>query len=337
MVLRLLALLIRCYPPAFRAEFEDEILGVLAARLAEAARSGVLRRTLIAGKEALGLLSSIPELWLTARTHKESPMTAENIPGPVSGTEPRNHQPGSFGEAVLSGLPHLVAGLLIGLEKFFPAASFALRASFFGASAAAAGILIVVVLFFAWRRGWPLWSASWYLYASWILLAELSFAVDRLAQGDGWQYMSIILLAWIAAFIMLYFRLYLRDPGKAMLSIAFFFPIFGALLVDYVPGWIEGSLGIGLGLACAAAAAAIVRSGSYQLAWRLMAAVNLAAGSLIAYVSEFQVTSSPMIGQAYTPSVANFLTALGFYLAFSFGILFLPMGIWKAGGQKAAS
>ena len=79
-----------------------------------------------------------------------------------------------------------------------------------------------------------------------------------------------------------------------------------------------------------------MRSGSYGLAWKLVAAVNLAAGLLIAYAGEYLATGL-LPGHPYTPSFANFLTLLGTYLAISFGALFLPMGIWKLRERKAAS
>lgn len=337
MMLRLLASLVRCYPPAFRAEFEAEILDVLAARLREGGRRRIFQRLLVAAREFFGLLFSIPQLWLAARFTKEPLMTVENIPTPGYGTEPRDHQPGSLNEALLSGLPHILAALLISVENLSPQALMGLAPSAYTLIAGAVVMFYSGVLFFAYRKGWPLWSASWYLYVSWILLAFANFAVTNLIQGDSWRYLSLLLLAWVSVFIILYFRLYLKDPARALLSIAFTFPMLGTLLIEFVPDRIELSLAIGLGLACAGAAAAIVRSGSYQLAWRLIVVVNLAAGLLNAYVSEYQIRNFPFTGAVYTPSFTNFLTALAFQLAFTFSVLFLPMGIWKAGVRKPAS
>jgi hypothetical protein len=33
--------------------------------------------------------------------------------------------------------------------------------------------LVVATLIIAWRKGWPLWSASWFLYATWVIYAIL--------------------------------------------------------------------------------------------------------------------------------------------------------------------
>ena len=113
--------------------------------------------------------------------------------------EPR---PGSWKAAFLAGLPHILMGLLIGTGKLLTTATS--RPS--QTMSIIAGIslmgLVVVVLFFAWRRGWPLWSASWYGYGTWAAMALISLAISQLELNEDWRYSNALFLGWIGLCII---------------------------------------------------------------------------------------------------------------------------------------
>jgi len=74
-----------------------------------------------------------------------------------------------WGEAVLAGLPHLLAGLALGLPLLLVTVDQPSRGSAL-AFILTYGIVITLILailgsfVLAWRRGWPRWAASWYFY-----------------------------------------------------------------------------------------------------------------------------------------------------------------------------
>jgi hypothetical protein len=133
--------------------------------------------------------------------------------------------------------------------------------------------LVAVVLFFAWRRGWPLWSASWYGYGTWTAMALISFVISRL--DEDWRYTNALFLGWIGLCIIGYFYLFSKDRLKALLAVAFLFPMLGIMFLEFVPSAIEGWLAIGLGLLTTLTAAAIVRLGDFPIGLRLALGVNL--------------------------------------------------------------
>jgi hypothetical protein len=75
----------------------------------------------------------------------------------------------SWGEAVLGGLPHMLAGLALGLPMLLVPADQPSMGSAL-AFILTYGIVILLILailgsfVLAWRRGWPRWAASWYFY-----------------------------------------------------------------------------------------------------------------------------------------------------------------------------
>lgn len=68
-------------------------------------------------------------------------------------------QPGTWGAAILAGLPHLLMGLLIGVGKLLDQ-TIQINQNISNALGISLGLLVIAILIYAWRRGWPLWSAS---------------------------------------------------------------------------------------------------------------------------------------------------------------------------------
>jgi hypothetical protein len=200
----------------------------------------------------------------------------ENTQGnSFSHPEPR---PGSWKAAFLAGLPHILMGLLIGTGKLLTtAASRPSQAMSIIAGVSLMG-LVVIVLFFAWRRGWPLWSASWYGYGTWTAMALISFVISQLELDEDWRYTNALFLGWIGLCIIGYFYLFSKDRLKALLAVAFLFPMLGIMFLEFVPDFIEGWLAIGLGLLTTLTAGAIVRLGDFPIGLRLALGVNFVNG-----------------------------------------------------------
>lgn len=234
------------------------------------------------------------------------------------------HRPGSWQAAFLAGLPHILMGLLIGLSKFLTTAtSHPSRTASTIVGASLMG-LVVAMLFFAWRRGWPLWSASWYGYGVWAAMALVSLAISQLELEESWRYTNALYLGWLGLWILGYFYLLAKDRLKALLAVAFLFPMFGILFLEFVPNPIEGWLAIGLGLLSALTSGAIVRRGDFRLGLRSALGVNVAIGLALAYVGEYQTADLPLSLQQ-TLSLSNFAGLLTLYLVLALGLIGGPL------------
>jgi hypothetical protein len=200
--------------------------------------------------------------------------------------------------------------------------------------ATSTGILFLGVVvaghLFAWRRNWPLWSASWYGYAVWAVMALTSLGLSR-GDFEGVWVIHGLYLCWIGLVILGYVALLVRDRLRGLLAVAFLMPMLGLTLLEFVPNSIEGWLAIGLGLLTALAAGTIVRLGRFSIGLALVLGVNLVAGLALAYVAEYQRSELPL-GMAEVPTVSGFVTGLMIYLVPALGLIGIPLlllGLWQ--------
>jgi hypothetical protein len=218
-------------------------------------------------------------------------------------------------------------GLLIGTGKLLTTATSGPSQAMSTMAGVSLMGLVVVVLFSAWRRGWPLWSASWYGYGTWTAMVLISFAIRQLELED-WRYSYALFLGWIDLCVIGYLYILSKDRLKALLAVAFLFPMLGIMFVEFVPDFIEGWLAIGLGLLTALTAGAIVRLGDFRTGLRLALGVNLVNGLALAYVGEYQASDLPP-GIPHSPTFANFAELLTLYLILAFGLIGGPLLVWS--------
>jgi hypothetical protein len=244
-------------------------------------------------------------------------------------------------DAFLAGMPHLLMGLLIGIGKLLSATEVyppsQAVSSFVGVFL---GLLVVVVLIAAWRLGWPLWSASWYLYGTWVGMVIIALGIERLDLNQPWRYNDALFLGWVILILIGYFRLLIKDRLKGLLAIAFIFPILGVPMLEFVPNPIEGWVGIGLGLMAALAVGGIMRMGDFRTALGLVIVVNVIAGFTLAYVGEYKMTDLPSNIPAHVPRFTNFLELLTLYSVFALGLIAAPFvlqGLWDIGKRRLYS
>jgi len=257
-------------------------------------------------------------------------------------TQPQvaERQPSSWGAAFLAGLPHLIMGLLIGAGRLRIFDLYQVSQTvniFIGISLA---LLVIGILIFAWRRGWPLWSASWYFYGSWISLAIIALTIDHLNLVEMWRYNNAINVGWILLWIIGYFIILAKSKLHGLISVAFIFPTLSMLMMEFIPNSIEGWLAISVGLLAALAAGTIVRVGDLPLALGLVLGINLVAGLAWAYISEYKMLDLLPGMPVHVPEFSNFIRLLALYSIFGLGIVALPFilrGLWNFGRRKLAS
>jgi hypothetical protein len=180
--------LLRLYPAPFRAEFGAEMEDVFAeavggaAAQAQTALVGLLLRELRDWPAAL-----LRAHWLMLR---EETMMGENAEGPVGSSKDlptleERHAPARLREALLAGLPHALAALILqamGVAQAYgllPSSSQETLAILSVPFIATVILSIVVAMVIAWKRGWPRWSASWYPYAFMLLVLPLGAALHQ--------------------------------------------------------------------------------------------------------------------------------------------------------------
>lgn len=247
------------------------------------------------------------------------------------------HNPGSWGAAILAGLPHLW-GLLIGVANFLPNGGFyQFSQNALATLGISLGLLVAIILLYAWRRGWPLWSASWYGYSLFILMAIATYVISELDLNQSWRYTNALFLGWIAVWGIGYLYLFFRDRLRALLTIFFLIPLLGVMMLEFIPDPIEGWLAVSLGLLTALTAATIVRLGSYRVTLGLVIGVNLIAALALAYIGEYKLLDLPTNAPPHTPQFLNFLALLALYTLIALilmGTPYLIQGLVNLGRRK---
>jgi hypothetical protein len=236
----------------------------------------------------------------------------------------------------MAGLPHLLMAALIGLGKLeiFDISETSQIISGIGIFLV---ILVAAILVLAWTRGWPLWTASWYLYGTYVILALVGFVIGKLNLEDSWRYTNALFLGWILLCVVGYGFILSKSRLHGLLSVAFLFPLLGVMYLEFIPNPIEGWLVIGLGALTALTVGAIVRRGDFRSGLWSVLAVNLIAGLSLAYVGEYQMVDLPPSIPAHTPKFDNFIELSILYSLFAFGTLSLPFilrGLWTFGKRK---
>lgn len=249
-------------------------------------------------------------------------------------------RPGSWGAAFLAGLPHLIMGLLIGVGKLGGFDLFQVSETgnlIIGVSLAA---LVIGILIFAWRHGWPLWSASWYFYGTFVSFGVISLAIENANLDDAWRYTNALYLIWILFCIIGYFVILLKSKIYGLLSVACLFPMLSISMFEFIPNPIEGWFAMAVGLFSGLAAGMIVRARNFRPALVLVLGVNLTVGLAWAFISEYKMLDLPPGIPAHIPQFTNFLGFLAFYSIFGLGVVTIPFilrGLWNISRRKLVS
>lgn len=327
------------YPAGFRVNFGDEMQTVFAQAIAEHTRDGNGKTLTFCLREIRDLPGSLLRQHWLAINKEKPPMTAISetnglLPSKPATTE---RQPGTWGAAFLAGLPHLLMGWLIGAGKLGIFDIYQVSQTGNAIIGIGLALLVMGMLIFAWRCGWPLWSASWYLYGTWVTLVIIGLGIENLDLENSWIYTYALFLGWILLCIVGYFIILSKSKLHGLLSVAFLFPLLGVMFLEFIPNPIEGWLAIGLGLFTALTVASIVRIGNFHVGLWLVLGVNMIAGLSLAYVGEYQIKDLPPGLPTHIPKFGNFLELLTVYSIFGLGVVALPFilrSVWNFGKRK---
>lgn len=242
---------------------------------------------------------------------------------------------GSWRDSFMAGVPHLLAALFVGMEMFFhTAAAYPMIRIGMGISIL---VVFIAAAVYAWRQKWPLWSASWYGYWSW--LGVIVFVMGMISLNAKvqifveWELSIALLLITLFLLVAALFRLFRSDRVKGLLAALFLMPILLPLMVlEFVPDAVKGYLMLGSGSVSALAAALIVRLCNWRSGVWLALGGNLIMGIVHSYVGVYKL-DIPFPGQY----IANPLDLLFHLLAFIVVSLVLILGpslFWSAWDKR---
>ncbi len=311
------------YPYEFKSEFRTEMEYVFLQAIKDQMEAGSIKALIFCLKELRDLPGSlIREHWMASKTESITMSTKSEITGRQDQSD--ISKPGSWGATFMAGIPHFLMGLLFGVGKILSDDIYHGPATLINILALCLGLLVIILLITAWRRGWPLWSASWYLYGTWVGLVIFGLGIEKLDLDEQWRYTNAMFFGWILFCIIGYFILITKSKLHSLVAIAFFFPMLGIMFLEFIPNPIEGWLAIGLGSLSGLIVASVVRVGEFRSGLWSVLTINIIASLSIAYVNEYQMKDLPPNIPAHIPNFGNFLAHLIVYTFIGLGVVMVP-------------
>ncbi len=328
--LGLYAILFRLYPITYRREFNDELTHVYQMELRAAAQQG------ISGLCSCGLreLRDMPVAILRQHLRERSYLKTQAF-GEVSSDDPeeshRIYPPPSHLDLLLAVLPHLLFLLPAALGQIALAWVPAL-AEHDGIPLALvlvviAGLVIAAGWFIAWRRQWPLWSASWYGYWAWMILVVLSLANMRFNLIIYWIFNNLLILGTIVLLALAYLKQVRKEPLRGLLSVLFLMPVITLSFLEFIPPFEEGLIYLGTALVVSSTVVGIMTLRDVLKGTLLVLSANLFVGVGIAYVSVYLPDYPP--GFTTIPSLGEFAVQISFYMILVVVLITGPLAFWK--------
>lgn len=180
------------------------------------------------------------------------------------------------------------------------------------------------VAVYAWRRGWPLWTASWYSYAFWLLVVAIAYLVYWLGI-DNWVLNSVIALGSIAAIALGYLFLFRISHLHALLVALFLLPVAAQFGLESIPNGWEMFIGLFFGLLAALASAYAVWSSIWPKGVKGALFANLLAAVALTYICFYQVEIPGFYGEGIL-AVFQFFAV---YLAAALALFLGPWIFWR--------
>lgn len=351
---RLIArLLLGLFPPDYRAQFGAEHLQVLDEVLADATAQGGAALARLCLLELAGLPGAV--LRAHWREGKQKMLNARSIS--------LDEKPAGWPAALSGGLPHLLYALALCLTpilayvpflrldlfaalwaavlKRIPPAMWALHALarpsywsdtriFYQSVQWGFDLLIVAGILFAWRRGWPVWSATWLGYG---ILALFDVLITAFPDGRVAYPMGAL---WLALTLGVYISQARRSPLGGLLVVLPFSHMFAWYLAsDGIAGTLPESFGlIAAGLVLMLAVTAALRSGRLLHALGLALAVSLVVGLGFAYGQVYH--SNAFTPPTPTPGRVALQTFAGLVPLALFGLPLWGVLLWRRFHRRPA-
>lgn len=332
--------LLRLYPRQFRQDFAVEMQTVFGDALRSARMEGLWAMLQLCGREARELPRALTcEHWQSVR-EKEAGM-AKNIRF-MAGKGDASPELGeihvrSWGEIFLAMLPFLLvllvdvlprllveSGLLTWEAKGMKVVNTTLSVIMAGA--------LLVFFFLAWRRKWPDWSATWYLFFVFAVVALAGTLLSQLYQEDpNFVINHAVVIYFMLPLIpaVLLYTVTRHDPLRGLLAALPVLYLLWSIMenMEFVPNTIEVAIKIpSIALICLAIAF-LLRRGNWHTGLYAVLATNLAVGFLFCYAGIYHGGTLPSIARG--PSLAEVARSLIPQYLMAGAILVGPLFAWK--------
>ena len=248
----------------------------------------------------------------------------------------RKRSPGSsWGDALLAVLPFLLILLGDGLPKLLVEGGLmtwedaGMRILNTGLAVLLIACLLGIFVL-AWRRRWPVWSATWYpLFWFPLLLLAIGLAA-LLKQGrlDFTISQDVVMYLWVPLFIaVLLYAVTRLDPRRGLLAALPVIYLLWLPNMEFVPDLIELAIKLPIILLICLAIVFVLRSRDWRSGLFTVLGMNLAVGALFAYAGTYHGGTLPF--SAPGPNLVEVARSLfPQYLATS-AILLGPLYAWK--------
>lgn len=317
--------LLLLYPRRFQDEFAEEMQVVFRDSLNEAVKDGILSVTILRLREMGNLPASIFwEFW------RELERRDVNLTTTTPSTPRRDRISGSWKDAFMAGLPHLMVATFIGINKLYQSPAMQPAMSLILGLPLLVGLISTAI--YARKLKWPLWSASWYGYWTWLGIIALGVVCRTFNTIFNlfvdWKFNNTISLIAVILPVIGLFWLFRKSRIKAILSVFFLMPIlFPLMMLEFVPDYIEALLAFASGLIAALSAALIVRWGDWRAATGLALGANLIMGISYAYVEAYKLEIPQNI--IYPVKPAELLSYLTLFMIISIIVILGPLIFWR--------
>ena len=336
---RLYSLSLRIYPAGFRAEFAAEMLRVFILAEQDAAACDLFTFIRFCWLEWFGLLGG------AAREYKSLVIQRGEMKMAATRNSYESNliqlDTGAWKHAILAGLPFLLFGAIAAagqlIYAYYPYLVALITVKYVTWLRSIFLMASVGVVVYAWWRGFPIWSASWYGYAAFATMAGLALLNERLAVITDTKLNNALAFVGIALLAFGVLWLFRKDARKGMLVTLFLMPMTVLMFIEFVPPRVKWLVWLGFGLMTALSAAGIVLLPDWRKGFWLVLGLNIITGISIAYIESYLIEMpSPHI---HTPSLAE---AGGYLLVYTVLILLLVVGpvifwrIWDFGRGRHA-
>ena len=307
LIIRVYGLLLRLAerPRGFRVAFEAEMHAVFAQALGEAAKRGSGSVVVVCLRELRDWPRAVlREHWFGFRRGREARMNkvieTNGVLGSPSAILGSDNEPGSWKDALLAALPHLMVALmsLSGLlgealpKVWMPSGAYVF------ATDIVAAVLIFVTLILAWRQRWPRWSASLYGYG-FAVAVVIGLNVTQMLPGRLWAGAFMYILSPLALAWLLY-RTFQQDRLKGLLALLPVVMVLWYPALEFVQPAVRAFVSAGAWLLMALMAATIMRWGNARQSVWMMLATNMLIGVCITYARTYLHDLPPEYAEAPT-------------------------------------
>ena len=216
--------LLNLYPRSFRDEFAIEMHNVFERLVMDASKQGALALILVCSREFMGMpFNILKEIW--HEIQGEDAIMQDTLSAPW--------KPGSWGDSLWAGLPHLLIAILFAVTGALANTGLAVVSRIVLVLLLLVGCLATV--YYTWRNHWPTWSASWYGYIGLIILLLGILPYQAWAGLSNQFFTRIRFILLFPTLAVLLYWLSRRNPIEALLMAMPVIILYWFSVMEFIP------------------------------------------------------------------------------------------------------